>query len=111
MENVRRNLSSDSEDASISSTEDVKISSFASDGPTNDDNRTCRCKAVKSCDESPLIQSMVKKKLILLPGGNRDGTGELGRVEAADPDTCLEDIWITLEILRSTLQDPIASAV
>lgn len=111
MENVRRNLSSDSEEASISSTEDENISSLASDGPTNEDNRTCRCKVAKSWDESPLIESTVKKKLILLPADNADGAGELGLVEAADPDVCFEGIWITLEILRSTLQEPIASAV
>ena len=92
MENVRRNLSSDSEDVSISSTEDENISSFANDGPTKEDNRTCKCKAAKSWDESPLIESIVRKKLILLPDDNRDGTGEPGLVEAADPDACFEDI-------------------
>lgn len=105
---MRRNFSSDREDVSISSAVDENISSFVRDGPTKDDKRSCRCSAEKSCEDKPLIESTVRKKLILLPGVMADRAGDVGWVDAGAP--CF-DACKTLEILISTRHDPIASAV
>ena len=60
-------------------------------------------------DESPLTESTVRKKLSLLPAGTPPGTGEEERVEVVEFG-CL-GVIITLTILMSTRQEPIASAV
>jgi len=105
---MRRNFSSDREDVSISRVLDENISSFVSDGPTKEDRRSWRCSAEKSCEDKPLIESTVREKLILLPGGIAHGAGDPGRV---DTGVLCFDACRTLEILMSTRQEPIASAV
>jgi hypothetical protein len=55
-----------------------------------------------------LIESMVRKKVILLPDGMAHGAGDAGRVDTGVP--CF-DACNTLEILMSTRHEPIASAV
>ena len=53
---------------------------------------------------------MVRKKLILLPGGTEPGAGEPDRVEGEEPFRYL-DGTTTFMILMSMRQDPMASAV
>jgi hypothetical protein len=58
-----------------------------------------------------LTESTVRKKLSLLPVGTAPGTGEEERVEVeVEFGVCL-GVIITLTILMSTRQEPIASAV
>jgi hypothetical protein len=57
-----------------------------------------------------LTESTVRKKLSLQPVGTAPGTGEDERVEVVEFGVCL-GVIVTLTILMSTRQDPIASAV
>jgi len=109
-EKLRRNFKSESDEASISMADEGKTSSEINAGPTNDDSRTWRWTAENSCDDKPLTESMVKKKLSLLPEGIAPGMGEEGRVDGVDLLECLSDN-ITLTILMSTRHEPMASAV
>ena len=109
---MRLNLSSDKEEASISTADEEKTSSAFKEGPTKEDSRAWRCTAEKSWDERPLTESTVRKKLSLLPEGIKVtvGAGDEARVEVLEPPTRLP-AWVTLTILMSTRHDPIASAV
>jgi hypothetical protein len=109
-EKLRRNFKSESDEASMSMADEGNTSSVVNAGPTKDDNRTWRWTAENSCDDRPLTESTVKKKLSLLPDGIDPGIGEEERVDAADLLVCLSDN-ITLIILMSTRHEPMASAV
>lgn len=110
MEKLLRNFNSDSDDESMLSATDGNTSSAERLGPTKEERRTWRWTPEKSCDESPLMESTVKKKPNLVPGGTCPGTGEEERVEEDDPFKYLAE-RTTFTTLMSTRHEPMASAV